>query len=183
MDSPFGSIMQLGYVVEDIEQTALEWVERTGAGPFYRLESISLDQYYFRGKKTDLELSLCFGYWNDVQIELIHPLSKSDTLYSRALQDAPGKLNHMATLVPNLDALLDQQQLRDQIVQNGTVPPEQKFVYLENYLPGGLHLELIQSSASTLHVFAMMKELAQHWQEHQPLRPIESLMNDYTRLV
>jgi len=182
MTDSFGPVMQLGYIVEDIDKAALDWVERVGAGPFYRLDSIVLDQYSYRGTATQLELSLCFGYWNDVQIELVRPLSTTDSLYTRALRDCPGKLNHMATLVTDLEAVLNQHKLHDRIVQSGGMPQGQKFVYLDEYLPGAIHLELIQAPAATLQFFTMMKKVAANWQGWKPVRDIASIGQDFSEL-
>lgn len=182
MNTPFGPVMQLGYIVENIEKTALTWVEQVGAGPFYLLDSVTLDHYQFRGTESKLELALGFGYWNEMQIELIHPLSKEDSLYTHALRDAPGQLNHMATLVTDLEAALDENKLRDKVVQAGGMPDDQRFVYLERYLPGGFHLELLQAPQSTLGFFDMMQTVARHWQGGKPVRSVQSLMDDYNAL-
>ncbi len=182
MNSDFGQIMQLGYVVEDIETTAREWVERTGAGPFYTLDQLEMDQYYYRGERTDLTMSLAFGYWGDIQVELIHPLNEADTLYTRALKDAPGKLNHLATVVSDLDALLSRHQLNDRVIQSGKMPTGLQFVYLEEHVPGGLHLELIEAQDSTLQAFEGMKQIAAQWDGSHPLRPMSAVGDDLAAL-
>jgi len=71
MRSEFGEIMQLGYVVEDVRATAMEWVEAVGAGPFYVIESQPMNNYHYRGIKTHAEISIAFGYWGEMQVELI----------------------------------------------------------------------------------------------------------------
>src|SRR5579862_2930897 len=93
MTKDFGPIMQHGYIVEDVDKAAAEWVERVGAGPFYILDRNAMDQYYYRGVRTDVEIKLGFGYWGSVQIELIQQLNKADTLYSRAARVTAGKIN------------------------------------------------------------------------------------------
>lgn len=178
MSSEFGRIMQLGYVVQDVDMAAGEWAARLGAGPFYLLDHLVFDQYYFRGMRTDLEMRLAFGYWNDMQIELIRPLNQADTLYCRALSNAPGKLNHCASVVTDIDALLARRRLQDRVIQSGTMPTGLKFVYLEEFLPGGLHLELIEAREDTLMAFTGMEQVSRHWDGREPLRPIARLQED-----
>jgi hypothetical protein len=182
MSSEFGEIMQLGYIVKDVDAAAREWAARLGAGPFYLLDRMVFDQYYFRGMRTDLEMCLAFGYWNDMQIELIQPLNDADTLYSRALRSSPGKLNHCATVVTDIDALLTRRQLEDRVVQSGKMPTGLKFVYLEEYLPGGLHLELIEAQADTLMAFAGMEKASCNWDGREPVRSIARLQEDLATL-
>ena len=178
MGSEFGAIMQMGYIVNDVDEAAREWAARVGAGPFYLLDSMVFDQYYFRGKRMALEMRLAFGYWNHMQIELITPLNDADTLYSRALRKSPGKLNHCATVVADVDALLARHRLQDRVIQSGKMPTGLKFVYLEEYLPGGLHLELIEAQEATLMAFAGMEKASRHWDGEEPVRAITRLQDD-----
>jgi hypothetical protein len=182
MSLDFGAIMQHGYIVADVEKTALQWAERIGAGPFYVLDRMRMEQYYFRGVRTDVELCLGFGYWQGIQIELIRPLNEADTLYSRALHSCAGKLNHVATVVANIDAVLASRGLQQRVIQSGNMPSGLKFVYLEEYVPGGLHLELIEAQESTLKAFAGMQTAARHWDGRNPVRPISALAQDLAAL-
>src|SRR5258706_16022686 len=116
MSNPFGRIMQHGYIVTDVNAVALQWVERLGVGPFYVLDRIVQDQYYYRGKLTPLELRLGFAYWGDIQVELVQPLNDADTLYHRAIRAAPGQINHCATVVKDLDALLTSRRLENRVI-------------------------------------------------------------------
>lgn len=178
MSSEFGELMQFGYIVDDVEAAAVDWVKRFGVGPFYVLDRISMDQYYFRGAKTELEIRLAFGYWGSMQIELIQPLNDADTLYARALRSAPGGLNHCAAVVPDLDTLLERHQLRDRVIQSGQMPTGLRFVYLEEYLPGGLHLELIEAQQGTLTAFAGMEKASRVWDGSEPIRPMSRIQDD-----
>jgi methylmalonyl-CoA/ethylmalonyl-CoA epimerase len=182
MNSGFGSVMQYGYIVADVERAAAEWAERVGAGPFYVLDRIRMEQYFFRGVRTDVELRLCFGYWNGIQVELIQQLNDTDTLYSRARQVSAGKLNHFATVVTDVDALLASRRLHNRVIHSGNLPSGLKFVYLEEYVPGGLHLELIEAQQSTLNAFAGMAKAAQHWDGRNPVRPASDLAQDLAAL-
>ncbi len=178
----FGPVMQYGYIVTDVEKSALEWVERAGVGPFYTLDRNRMEDYYYRGVRMPVEMRLAFGYWHGVQIELIQPLGEADSLYRRAVQTSAGKLNHLATVVSDLEGLLTRHALQDQVIQRGSMSSGVNFVYLEEYVPGGLHLELIEAPESTLAAFAGMEKSARHWDGRDPLRPITQLGTDLAAL-
>jgi hypothetical protein len=127
--------------------------------------------------RTPAELRLGFGYWGSVQVELVQPLNGGTGFYREALQSV-GKLNHCATVVADLDALLDARGLRDRVVLSGAMPSGLKFVYLENYLPGGLHLEMIQATAGTLGAFKGMEAIARQWDGRKPVRPMSDIAGD-----
>ena len=178
----FGEVMQLGYVVEDIHSTALEWVERVGAGPFYVIDRQPFDNYFYRGEKVELELSIAFGYWGDMQVELIKPLNDARTFYTDALATGAGRLNHYATVVKDIDGLLQRNNLQDRVVQSGALASGIKFVYLEEYMPGGLHLELVEATEQALQGYAGMRAVARNWDGCDPVRSIMSLGEDLAQL-
>ena len=182
MGSDIGPVMQHGYIVADVEQTAREWVDRVGVGPFYILERNAMDQYHYRGQRIDIELKLAFAYCGGIQIELIQQLNEADTLYSRATRNSAGKLNHFASVVSDLDGLLARRKLENRVIQSGKMPSGVKFVYLEEFAPGGQHLELIQPSENALMGFAGMEAVARHWDGKSPLRPMSALGNDLATL-
>jgi methylmalonyl-CoA/ethylmalonyl-CoA epimerase len=181
MSAGFGRIMQHGYIVSDVEATAQEWAKRVGAGPFYVIDT-RMEEYYYRGARTPVELRLAFGYWGSIQIELIQPLGDADTLYSRALKCAPGKINHCATVVSDIDGLLAAGNLQGRVIQSGSMPTGLKFVYLEEYLPDGLHLELIQPVGAALQAFEGMEAVARNWDGVGTLRPATALAQDLASL-
>lgn len=177
-----GKIIQHGYVVKNIEQHAEIWAERVGAGPFY-ISEVVIDNYRYQGIQSDCKLRIAVGYWGSIQIELIQPLNDANNLYTMALPNENGKLNHCATYVTNLDELLTNQQLKDQVLHSGEVSGNIKFVYLEKYLPGGHHLELIQFPESTIAALPLMEAAARQWDGKDPVRPASALQQDLAILA
>ena len=181
MTVDFGRIVQQGYVVADADAAARAWAERTGAGPFYAVE-VEFERYFYRGVLTPLRLRIVSGNWADMQIELIQPLSGGG-FYRQALASDPGKLNHYACLVEDLDGLLARRGLQDRVLQSGQMPNGLKFVYLEGVVPGGLHLELIQPLDSTRTMFAGLEALATRWDGRDPVRSGDRLAADMAGLA
>jgi hypothetical protein len=179
----FGPIMQLGYVVEDVRQAALEWAQRVGAGPFYLVERQVLEPFQYRGVPGRMELDLAFGYWGGVQVELVQPLGEADTPHHQALRAAPGRLDHCACVVADIEGLLERRGLRGRVLQSGQMPSGLRFVYLERYLPGGLHLELIQAERRSLAAFEGMQAVSRGWDGREPLREIGRLQVDLAGLA
>lgn len=172
-----GPIIQHGYVVDNLEHVAHQWVEAVGAGPFY-VNEVTLEGYLYRGRPASCPLRIAVGYWGDIQVELIEPASDDDNLYNRALPEENGRLNHCATHVPDLATVLDGCNLHDRVLQSGHVASGAKFVYLDNYLPGGLHLELIQFPQGGDALFPLMAEAARQWDGSNPIRPGSAIMED-----
>ena len=180
MSKDVGAVFQQGYIVADVKQAAAQWVERVGAGPFYVMDHLALEQYYYRGKHTPIELRMAFGYWGAMQIELIQPLGSVPSLYTEALKTGAGKLNHCATVVNgDLDELLDEHGLSEHVIQHGSMPTGLKFVYLDSYMPDGSHLELIQATDEARMGFQGMQAIHERWdKQDRPVRPITALGGD-----
>lgn len=185
MSVNLGDVFQQGYIVDDVAKSAQEWAERTGAGPFYVMDHLAMEHYYYQGVQTPVEMRLAFGYWGPMQIELIQPLGSAVSLYSDALKSGgAGKLNHCATVIDgDLDELLARYGLKDQIIHSGHMPTGLKFVYLGNYLPDGSHLELIQATEQAKMGFQGMQAIHAGWDgSSKPVRPITDLANDLANL-
>lgn len=179
-----GDIFQQGYIVEDVATAVRDWAERVGAGPFYVLDRLEMDNYSYRGVKAPVTMRLAFGYWGPIQIELIQPLGSGTSLYSDAVKTSAGQLNHCATLIEgDLDELLAKHGLEERIIQAGHMPTGLKFVYLENYLPDGSHLELIQATDQARQGFQGMQAIHAAWDSSgDPVRDIANMGADMAAL-
>jgi hypothetical protein len=62
------------------------------------------------------------------------------------------------------------------------MPSGLKFVYLEEFLPGGLHLELMEPQENTLMAFAGMEKVSHHWDGRDPVRPMGAIAQDLSQL-
>ncbi len=97
-------IVQMCWVVDDMETTALHWVKTMGAGPFFLLPHIQLDDLTYRGKPAQLDQSSAVGQWGSVQVELFqqhcHNPSGAREMF------APGQtgLQHITWFVDDIEA-------------------------------------------------------------------------------
>jgi hypothetical protein len=180
MTANLGKIMQHGIVVSSLEAAVDEWAERVGVGPFY-LVDITLEEYIYRGKSGECDLRLALSHWGDMQIELIEPVGAAVTLYSDVLPSEDGKLNHYGILVEDIDKAIDDTNMRDLVLQSGCSNGT-KFVYLEKYVPGGYHLELIQLAESSKQAMSAMITACGRWDGSRPLRSMSELAEDIANL-
>lgn len=182
--SPFGDIMQFGYIVNDVEAGIKTWVDHVGAGPFYLIENMPMEHYFYRGVARRPTISMAFGYWGDIQIELIKPMDDEISLYTDAIKaGGAGKLNHCATIVSDLDGLIASRKLQDNIIHYGGAAPNTRFVYLNEFLPGGLHLELIEPPGGSTQGFDGMKAVHERWNGDRPIRSAADLGADLAALA
>ena len=65
-----GGIMQLAYVPADPDAALAHWL-KIGAGPFFALDHVQLEDVRYRGRPAEIDFSMVLGYWGDLQVEII----------------------------------------------------------------------------------------------------------------
>jgi hypothetical protein len=171
-----GPIMQHGYVVKDAENEARRWAEKLGVGPFYISES-DVENYVYHGRPVKLRLKVAFSYWDGDQIELIQQISAEESLYSPAIRTAPGKLNHVAIRVADIDAAIRDLGAEQRVGHRGG-GKDMEFAYLENYMPDSSHLEFLRVAPHILASFDGVTAICRAWDGARPVRAIQDLMSD-----
>ena len=65
------TIIQMAYVVRDIRETAKDWQETFGIGPFFLLEDINITDPHYRGKPQEVDFSVAVCQTGDIHVEFI----------------------------------------------------------------------------------------------------------------
>ncbi len=84
----------------------------------------------YRGGPADFTATIALSYLDDMQLELILPVSGT-SIYSEFLERNPAGLHHVCVEPPDLDAALDHAVARGmEVVQAGVMPGGMRFAYL-----------------------------------------------------
>jgi hypothetical protein len=97
-------LVQVCYTVPDTRAAALEWVERTGAGPFFCMDHFSIDVATHRGEPAVWDHSAAFGQWGDIQLELIAQHRAEPATMAEALNFGEYKLQHLTWFTDDVGA-------------------------------------------------------------------------------
>ena len=91
----FGSVVQQGYVVPDVEVAMQHWLDR-GVGPFVFVDIADFSGQY-DGQPIQAAMQAGFAYSGDQQIEVIAPSDAHPSIYLDYLRANPGGgLQHLA---------------------------------------------------------------------------------------
>lgn len=162
--------MQNGYVVSDWREAASHWASVLGVGPFFALEHIDFAECWYHGDAADIDMSVAIAYTGRYQIELVQQHNDCPSIYTDFLARNPPGLQHVGTLVDDLDAALDENDLRNRIVQHGRTSAGARFAYVDTVLHDGTMLELIETSADMRRTFDYMADAAANWDGRHPIR-------------
>ena len=162
------------YVVESIEATVERLAEQVGAGPFFQVENVPLENVTSRGEPAEFVHHSAFGYCGGGPIELIEIVRLVPERVEGRFSGACPRVHHVAWAVPPASV----GDLRREFEDRGL--PE----YLSTRL-GEVDATLHDASASLghdieIHVdcqglrdfFQMVRDGAEGWDGSEPLRPV-----------
>jgi methylmalonyl-CoA/ethylmalonyl-CoA epimerase len=164
------------YVVEDIEATVDRLVDQLGAGPFFLVERVPLENVRSRGEAAEFAHNSAFGSCGGGAIELIEAISLAPERVERQFSGPRPRVHHVAYVMAPAEVA----DVRGSLDERGL--PQ----YLSSQF-GGVETTLHDASALLghdieIHVdneglhgfFGMVEGAAESWDGSRPLRPVES---------
>ncbi len=139
------SCYQLGFITRSLETTAQQLKQSLGVPEFFNFPDIKFQQLTYRGKPATCRVNVAIGYSGPTQIEIVEPISGT-AAYSEFLDGGGAGLHHIAVLVEDFDAALQQQQEAGlTVIQSGTIGTENaiRFAYIDTTATLGIITELI----------------------------------------
>lgn len=170
MSRLFGPILQNGYAVYDWRSAAQHWFEVMGVGPFFLMEHIEFEWCTYRGEPADIDMSVAIAYTGGQQIELVQQHNDAPSIYTEYLAANEPGLQHMGVFVDDLQAALDEHDLRHKIVQEGRTAAGVNFAYVDTVFHNGTMLELIEVDEKIRGAFDFMRQAAEDWDGLDPIR-------------
>ena len=168
----FGPIVQMGYLVPDIERAVCHWTERLGVGPFFLIEHTPFTELWYRGRAITADQSAALAQWNDMQIELVQQHDARPCLNNEFSGLARGGLQHLGVMTRSVAddmSMLAAQGI--EALQWGAVG-EIRFAFLDTGQHDGLLVELIEDVAPIREFFGMVRDAAVGWDGRDPLRRV-----------
>jgi methylmalonyl-CoA/ethylmalonyl-CoA epimerase len=171
MTPRFGPVMQLGFVVPDLDRAMEHWTGTVGVGPFFVMSHIKFAEAIYRGEPTAADISVAVAQWGEVQVELIQQFNDAPSIYSHFTGRATGGLQHVGVMTQSVQGDLDRLRPHGiEAVQRGSTANGIRFAYLNTDRHPGAMIELIEHGPAIDAFFAMVREAAQDWDGAQPVR-------------
>jgi Glyoxalase/Bleomycin resistance protein/Dioxygenase superfamily len=171
-----GEPHHFAYVVEDIEATVNRLVDQLGAGPFFLVERVPLENVVSRGEPAEFVHNSAFGCCGGGAIELIEAVSLAPERVQRGLSGPRPGIHHVAYVVPptevaDVRSSLDERGLRQYLsAQLGDV----EMTLHDASAVLGHDIEIHVDSEGLRAFFEMVRGGAEGWDGSEPLRPVES---------
>ncbi len=163
-------VMQVGYVVEDLDAGVAHWLEHAGVGPWTVFRGVTLQGRY-RDVDTTVTMDVAMGYTGALQIELIQVTSSSPSPYATEHGDPLVGPHHVAWLTDDLEAAVTSARARGLEVLFSAANPSTRVAYLHSADQPGVVFEYIQGDGLREMVAAGIEQ-ARTWDGTDPIRTI-----------
>ena len=162
-------VVQHAYLVPDVFVAAEHWARALGAGPFFVMEHIPLENVIHRGEPGSLDHSSAYGQLGDTMVELVQQNCASPSVFT----GFPPALHHLAAFAPDLDAALD--GLAGTGVETAMTAEAgggQRFAFADARELAGHYIELYQDGPAVRGFYAFVRSAAQDWDGSDPVRSL-----------
>jgi hypothetical protein len=168
-------IVQMCWVVDDMEAAALQWVKTTGAGPFFLIPHIRLDELTYRGKPAALDQSSAVGQWGSIQVELFQ--QHCDNPSGAREMFAPGQtgVQHLTWFADDMDAETRRlNALGFATVMTCRLPAigGMRLAWFDTRAVLGAMAEVYEESALMRRFYQRVARAAEGWNGEEPIRSL-----------
>ena len=159
-----GPVMQVSYLVRDLDDAINHWAAKMNVGPFFVLDHVSYDEFYYRDHPSDVDMAVAIAYSGNIQIELVRQHNEAPSIFQDFLKAHGEGMVHLGATTDDLAqdlAALEQKGIKP--VQHGRASNGTLFAYVETDFHPGALMELVELSPSLEKGFAVMRQAAQDW--------------------
>jgi catechol 2,3-dioxygenase-like lactoylglutathione lyase family enzyme len=140
-----GPIIQIAWVVDDIDATEVLLSEQFGASSWTRIPDVRFEEgsTTYRGRPAELVAHVSLAYAGDLQLELIQPVSGESVHTEFLAANGPG-LHHVCFATDDVDAACARAEAAGHVVaQRGSMMDgEIDFAYVDCVAAGAPYIEL-----------------------------------------
>lgn len=168
MFTSVGTVMQVAYLVPDLDQAIEHWAG-LGVGPFFVQRKIDYAERTYRGSPTTFEISAAFAYFGDLQLEIVQRLNEEPSLYKEFEAESGFGVQHLGIL--SYDIELDSKRLEAEgfkQAQRMVSTAGIETILFDTGKNYGSVIELIAASPLVVEGFAQMKAAAKNWTTSMP---------------
>jgi hypothetical protein len=150
------------------------WTEVLGVGHFFYVEEVQVENFRYRGRPSNPQVSIALSNSGDLQIELIQQRNDAPSLYRDFIAAGQEGLQHLSYWTETFSADLDRAlELGFRVGHSGEIGgSDGRFVYFETTSHPGTMIELSEVNGPKGNYFRHIAEVARNWDGSEPIRRI-----------
>lgn len=172
---PLGAIMQIAYLVEDMDSALRHWTESLGVGPFFLIEHAVLHDARYRGAPTDADVTLALAFSGAMNVALIVQNNDAPSVYREAIAERGFGFHHWAISTRNFEAdVARYERMGAPVAFSGVVGVGRRMAYMDTAATLGAMTELIEINPKVEEFFGLLHGAAQCWDGTNPVRRLSA---------
>jgi len=167
------NIVQGAWLVRDMDESLDYWISK-GAGPFKLIRHLRDVDFDCRGSRLQLDLSVAWGQFGKIQIELIQqhnaevlsPYTKPE----EGIHSSKGVFHHLAVLNQDYDkSFHDATKIEGyDCILKGSFN-DTRFALIDTMEIFGFVMELTEATPGLVEFYAEVKKAAENWDGRNPI--------------
>ena len=154
-------LMQVAYVVQDIEKSVQGFARDFNIGGWVLSEHLEFKQLIYRGEPSSPDLSVAFAYSGEMMFELIQQHDKVPSVFTEVIDTRGYGFHHLAMAVDSLDeAICDENTKGYQVAMDVTVAAG-RAAYIDAGASQPGFLELMELSKPLLELLSFVYDMRQ----------------------
>ncbi|MFK7898514.1 MAG: VOC family protein [Myxococcota bacterium] len=171
----FGRIVQVAYLVEDIETAISNWLAQAGLGPWTWFRNIELETD-FDGQNFTMHIDEALAYMGNLQIQLVQSLDPVETAtpYQEHLRARRFGVHHSAFFAEDFDATLAQAQAQG--FERTCLMRDKagfRYAYCQSSSMPDVWIEFLESYPFLTKIFEEGIAAAANWDGTEPVKVFE----------
>jgi len=166
----FDGVMQIAYIVPDLKAAIAHYSAVTHLGPWYVSEHFVGVEKIYRGKATDVDMTIAMTYANQMCIELIQQLNDVPSVY-RDVRDRRGYgFHHWGVGTYDFDRSAADYRARGYEIAFSTMLRGAPLAYFDTTDQLAGMVEFIAMNEAREDMFRKMYEASVNWDGSEPVR-------------
>lgn len=170
---PLGAIMQVAYVVDDMEAALDKWTKTLGVGPFFLFKNFQLLDARYHGEPTDIDIDLALAFSGSMCFELIVQNNDVPSVYRDVIAERGYGFHHWAVSTRSFDDDVARHKAAGApLAFSGVAGVGGRAGYMDTTKTLGGMIELIEINDKVEEFFGMLHSAAQDWDGTDPVRSL-----------
>lgn len=170
---PLNGIMQVAYIVEDIHAAMPIYQKRLNLGPWFLFEHFPFQWLKYRGRDTQLDVTLAMANSGHMTFELIQQNDDSPSAYREIVEKRGYGFHHLAIAAQPSEYDATVARYRSQgydLVFEAAVGIGARAAYVDTNADLGGMLEIIEVTPPVEWLFTHMQQASVGWDGSDPVR-------------
>jgi hypothetical protein len=171
---------QLAFVVEDIYAAMESFTKHVAAGPWFLMERVQINNFKYRGRAAQINLSIANGNAGHLQIELIQQNDDAPSPFTEIITTRGYGLHHQGVAVRDFDAELRKFEMmgyEEVAYAENDIPVRAAYLDTKGTFPS--FIEIMETNETVEAMFTAIYNASVGWDGKDPVRRISRFQDVY----